>query len=86
MNMNIKRLSSDDYYESSDLSLVTTLSLHFPLEAIDRRNPQKAVFLFKRSDQLEKLIDSYWRGTLRINPQEYFSALKNMKARLYESR
>jgi len=86
MNMSIRRLSSNEYYESSDLSLVTTLSLYYPLETIDHRNPQKAVFIFKRDKQMDQLINAYWRGELKVNPQAYFNALKNMKARLYENR
>lgn len=84
--MNIKHLSSNEYYESSDLSLATTLSLYYPLEAIDRKNPQKALFIFKRDQQMDKLIEAYWRGEIKVNPQEYFNALKNMKSRLYENR
>lgn len=84
MSMSIKRLSINEYYESSDLSLVTTLSLYYPLEVVDRTNPHKALFVFKKDQQMDQLIESYWRGELKVNPQEYFNALKNMKARLYE--
>jgi len=85
MNMNIKRLSLNEYYESSDLALVTTISLFQPLEAIDRTNPHKALFIFKRDTHLEKLIEAYWKDEIRVNPREYFNALKSMKARLYSN-
>lgn len=84
--MNIKHLSTNDYYESSDLALSAFLSMWYPLEAIDRTNPQKAKFIFKRDEQLDKLIESYWHGQAQVNPIVYFNSLKNVKARLYEER
>ncbi len=86
MNMNIKRLSTNEYYESSDLALVTTLSLFYPIETIDRQNPHKALFLFKRNAELDQLIETYWKGELKVNPATYFQQLKIIKARLYEER
>jgi len=84
--MNIKRLSTNEYYESSDLALVTTLSLFYPIETIDRQNPHKALFLFKRNAELDQLIETYWKGELKVNPATYFQQLKIIKARLYEER
>ena len=85
--MNQKNLKLKDYYSTADLAMATAISLWYPLEALDRtQNPHKAYFLFKRDEQLDKLIESYWRGELKVNPQTYFAALKNIKARLYEER
>lgn len=72
-----------DHYSTSDIALATTLSLFYPLEVVDRTNPHKAQFLFKRDDQIDQLIETYWRGEIKINPQAYFAALKNLKSRLY---
>lgn len=84
--MNIKHLPSNEYYESSDIALSTTLSLYYPLEVVDRSNPQKALFVFKRDQQIDQLINSYWRGELKVNPLRYFQALKTLKSRLYENK
>lgn len=84
MSMTIKRQSTNDSYSSSDLALVTTLSLFYPIEAIDRQNPHKAVFVFKRDAELDRLIEAYWRKELKVEPQTYFQQLKVLKARLYE--
>jgi len=75
-----------DLYQSNDLNLVCVLSLTFPIEAIDRTNPHKATFLFKRSEQLEKLLESYWRRELKVEPQSLFAQLKIIKTRLYSER
>lgn len=82
-----QELKLTNYFASYDLSLSAVISLYYPLELIDwTENPHKAKFLFKRDKQLDQLVASYWRGELRVDPQAYFSALKNIKGRLYESR
>lgn len=84
--MSQENLKLKDYYQSSDLSLVCVISLYYPIEAIDRTNPRKATFLFKRDEQLDELLESYWRRELKVEPQAYFSQLKAVKARLYAER
>ena len=71
------------YYQTSDLSLATTISLFSPIEDIDRSNPRKAVFIFRKTPELEKLIDQYFRNEIKVSPQVYFNQLRVIKARLY---
>ena len=70
-------------YLTSDLALATTISLNFPIEDIDRKNPRKAVFVFRRSPELEALVDSYFTNQLKVSPQTFFNQLRDVKARLY---
>ncbi|MBI5452516.1 hypothetical protein HY945_03565 [Candidatus Gottesmanbacteria bacterium] len=75
---------SEHYYQTSDLSLATTLSLFAPIEEIDRStNPRKALFVFRKTPELEKLIDQYFRNEIKVSPQVYFNQLRAVKARLY---
>lgn len=84
--MNQQELNKDLYF-TSDLSLATTISLFFPIEEIDRStNPRKALFIFRKTPGLEKLIDQYFRNEIKISPQTYFNQLRAIKARLYEGR
>ncbi len=78
-------LKLNNYYSSSDLALVTAISLFYPIETIDKTNPQKALFLFKREEGLDELVETYWRGELKVEPQAYFNQLRNIKSRLYEN-
>ncbi len=72
------------FYETSDLALATALSLWYPIEEIDRsNNPRKAFFIFRKTPELEKLIDQYFRNEIKISPQVYFNQLRAIKARLY---
>lgn len=82
-----ENLKINDYYPTSDLALATALSLFYPVDSIDRQNPHKAVFLFKRKGtEIDQLIETYWKGELKVNPAAYFQQLKIIKARLYEER
>ncbi len=78
-----ENLSVKDCFSTHDLALATVISLSYPVEAIDRQNPHKALFLFKREHSLDQLIEAYWRRELTVEPQAYFNGLKNLKARLY---
>lgn len=86
MTMKKEYQKVNDYYSTSDLALAAALSLFFPVDSIDRQNPQKALFLFKKDENLEQLIESYWKGEIKVNPSTYFNQLKIIKARLYEGR
>ena len=71
-------------FQTADLSLATVISLWLPIEGIDRTNPRKALFIFKKCSRLDELVDSFWRRELKVEPQGYFNQLKAIKARLYE--
>lgn len=81
-----QNLIVDDYYQTSDLALATTISLWYPVEAIDKTDPHKAIFLFRRDQNLDQLVESYWRGELKVSPAVYFNQLKVIKSRLYGER
>lgn len=84
--MTIKKIAVNDYYSTSDLSLASAISLYYPLDVIDKTNPRKALFLFKRDKSLDQFIEVYWRGELKVNPISYFNELKIIKSRLYSER
>lgn len=76
-------MNQNNYYSSSDLAMVTTLSLWYPIETIEKSDPHKAVFLFKKHQNLDKLVEEFWRGEVRVEPKTFFSQLKVIKSRLY---
>jgi hypothetical protein len=85
--MTNKILNEKEIYKTADLALATAIFLFYPLEAIDKpSDSKKAYFLFKRESGLDELIESYWRGELKVEPQAYFNALRVIKARLYGER
>lgn len=77
-------LSNNDYFKTSDIALGSALCCHgFQVEAIDRRNPAKAIFWIKRDDQLDDLIKLYFSHQLKVEPIGFFNYLKEIKTRIY---
>jgi len=79
----MKNYSNEDYYQTSDLAQATTLSFYFPIKSVDKTNPKRVVFVFKRDKDLDNHIEAYWRGELKVEPQQFFNQLKTIKTRIY---
>ena len=74
-------------FKTTDLALATTLfSINIPLESIERSSHTKKVnFVFsKENNNLERILQQYWRKEIRIEPQTYFQNLRLLKNRIYE--
>lgn len=67
----------------SDLALATTVSLYSPIHSIESTDSHRVIFVFKKNVDTDHLIDSYWDGSLRIEPQQFFNQIKNIKTRIY---
>jgi len=77
-------INENQLWKTADLALATAISLFYPIEVIEKTpSSNKGFFLFKRSEELDALIENYWRGELKIEPQAYFNQLKIIKVRLY---
>ncbi len=72
-------------FTTSDLALVTAISLSYPIETIEKQNPRKAQFIFIRNKQLDELVDKYWKKELLVEPRQYFDQLKAIKTQLYSN-
>lgn len=70
-------------YSTSDISLAVVISLSHPIKEISRQNPRRVEFLFIRSKNLDELIKNYWKGNLKVEPQQFFNQLRIVKSRLY---
>ena len=78
-------LKEKDFFKSSDLSLIGALQLYgYQIETMDRSNPEKIVFIIKRDEELDNLIQAFWSRSLSIEPLAYFESLKNIKSRIYQ--
>ena len=73
----------NDFFSSSDLSLVTTISLFYPIDCVDRTDPSRIRFQFRRKEGIDQLIESFWRNELKISPLTYYNQLKLIKTRIY---
>lgn len=73
----------ENFYKTSDLTLAATLSLHFPITAIDRSAPRKVLFVFDHTPELDRLIEKFWRNEIAVEPQVFANQIKNLKTRIY---
>ena len=69
---------------TSDLNLAATLvALGHELVAMDKSNPKRVRFLFRKTETIETAIRGYWDNTLILPAQTLLGAQKTLKARLY---
>lgn len=55
----------------------------FELLALDKTNPRKALFIFRRADQIDEYADLYFSDRLEVKARSFFDAVKALKNRLY---
>ncbi len=67
-----------------DLGLATCLvSLGYELWTLDKTNPKKVQFIFKRADSIDMVVNDYWQDDLKINARTLFDNQKMLKNRIY---
>jgi hypothetical protein len=74
---------NENKYKTSDLALATVISLYFPIESIDSSDKRRVFFIFKKSQELNELVDSFWTRKVCVEPQQFFNQLKVIKTRIY---
>lgn len=59
------------------------LCADFELLAVNKENPQKALFVFKKETGIEEVTDRYFSDRLEVKARSYFDHLKALKNKLY---
>jgi len=79
------RLDDDDkYYYCSDIDVATTLvSKKYNLFTIDKITEIKVVFIFERTQDIEKVVEAFWGNKIEVYPLEFATNRKNLKNRIY---
>lgn len=62
---------SHSFFSTPDLNLAVVISLSYPLDCIENLSGKRSVFVFKREDGLDQLIESFWRRELRVEPIQF---------------
>jgi len=79
-----KQLGNDRYFHSFDMGLCSALiCAGFELISLDKTNPRKVQFIFKREVGIEKVVDEYWADHLKVKARTYFDNIKMLKNRIY---
>jgi len=75
------------HYETQDFSLATTLqTMGFVLEFLNRENPNRVGFCFKQTDELNKIVELFWKDEIVLNPRIFYPNQKIIKSRLYNDK
>jgi len=81
------RITSDNYtdhYLTYDLGCSSALvSSGFELVSLDKSNPKKVQFIFKREIEIDKVVDEYWADKLKVKARTFFDNTKMLKNRIY---
>lgn len=77
-------------YSTKDLCQAATLvSIDIPLHDMKpakEKGKIVATFEFEETPDIKIAIRSYWDKKLRVEPRTYFTNLKDLKGRIYESK
>ena len=64
-------------------SAAALLCSGFELLSLDKQNPRKALFIFRKEDGIEEIVDLYWSNRLEVKARNFFDTVKMLKNRLY---
>ena len=90
---NKKIKSSEKNFSLSDPAFVFTtydigvstalLCADFELLAVEKSNPRKALFVFRRKVGVEETANKYFADRLEVKARSFFDNLKALKNKLY---
>lgn len=72
------------YYETQSLPLSATLiSLGISLDSVSKSSDGKSIFVFHRSNELDQILENFWKKSLSIEPNTFWEAIRFIKSRIY---
>lgn len=75
---------NQSYFSSSELSLCSALIvLGFTLHSLKKDTPQKTIFIFEKSKELDTTVNDFWQRKIRLEPLAYFETTRYLKSRIY---
>ncbi len=73
-----------NYLHTFDLGAAASLvTAGFELISLDKNNPRKVQFIFRREIGIEKVVDEYWQDRLEVKARALFDNIKMLKNRIY---
>jgi len=55
----------------------------FELLSLNKNNPRKVLFIFRRKNNIDETANAYFADQLKLNVRSYFDQLKALKNRIY---
>jgi len=71
-------------FSTFDLGIATVLvTLDYELLELDRSNPKRIRFVFKREKNIDGVMNDYFNNKIKLPAQTLFNNQKNLKNRIY---
>ena len=71
-------------FTTYDIGVSTALlCADFELLMVEKDNPKKALFVFRREVGIEETVDKYFADRLEVKARSFFDHLKALKNKLY---
>ena len=75
---------SNNYNEISDLGLAASLTATgFVILKVDRCNPNRVIFVFEKSPEIQQKIDMFWSRELLLPASVLLEHVRLLKSRIY---
>ncbi len=79
-----ENLEEKNQFITYDIGLASALfTLGYDLWDVDKTNPQKSKFIFRRDEHIDKMIYEYWDNKLTLPARSLLDNQKMLKNRLY---
>ena len=74
----------DIYWTTFDLGCASAvITAGFEIILLEKSNPRKVQFIFRREVGIEKVVDDYWADRLEVKARAFFDNVKMLKNRIY---
>lgn len=72
-------------YETSDIIIASAIISVFGIhpEFLDRTNPSRIIFIFKKQRGFERFLEAYWKKELTVELTAFAAAQKFLKNQIY---
>lgn len=74
----------DGLFQTSDIDLITALSLIFPIIDIktSSTNKMRVLFYFDATDELTDYVEQYRRREITVEPKQYYFQLRDIRSQI----
>jgi hypothetical protein len=78
------QLQKNDALCTFDLGAAASLTTAgFEIVSLDKTDPRKVQFVFRRETGIEKIVDDYWTDRLEVKARAFFNNIRMLKSRIY---
>jgi hypothetical protein len=75
---------TSEIYSTYDLGVSSALlCVGYELLSVERDNPKKSLFIFRKSTGIEGIANNYFADKLELRARSFFDAIKALKNKLY---